>query len=78
MSDRDQSVDVTGLLLAISPHSSHCLLIIGWVPVWIKHYQAIGTNQIEATSTRLAAQHENKFRVLSNTKNTVFMVASQL
>ncbi len=42
--DREQPVDVAGLLLAISPHSCHRLFVIGWIPVRIEHNQAISTN----------------------------------
>lgn len=62
--DRDEPVDVAGLLLTVSPHSSHGLLVVGWVPVRIKHYQAVGADQIQAAPTGFAAQHEDKFRTL--------------
>lgn len=62
--DREQPVDVAGLLLAVSPHTRHRLLVIGRVPVRIKHDEAISTDQIQATSTSLAAQHEDELWTL--------------
>lgn len=66
--DRKQPVDVACLLLAISPHPGHSLLVISWVPVRIKHNQAISTNQVQATSTSLAAQHEDELWVLGKSR----------
>lgn len=68
--DRDEPVDVAGLLLTISPHSSHGLLVIGWVPVRVKHHQAVGANEIQAASTSFAAQHEDEFKTLENRRTT--------
>lgn len=36
------------------------MFIIGWVPVRVEHDQSVGTNEIEATSSSFAAQHEDK------------------
>lgn len=70
---RDQSVDVAGLLLAVSPHPGHGLLVVGWVPVGVKHDQAVGADQIEATPPRLAAQHEDELGVLWDTNVTLHL-----
>jgi len=69
--DRNESVDVTWFLLSISPHTCHCLVIIGWVPVWVKHYQPIGTDQIQATPTSFTAQHEDVVSTLTNIKYNI-------
>ena len=61
---REQSVDVAGLFLPVPPDPSHRLLVVGRVPVRVEHHQAIGANQIQATPTGLAAQHEYEFRTL--------------
>ena len=65
--DRNEPVDVTLLLLSVSPHTRHRLVIIGRVPVRIKHHQTIGTNQIQATPTSFAAQHEDVVGTLTPT-----------
>lgn len=49
------------LLLSVPPTSGHCLIIIGWIPVGIKHHQTIGSNQIQTTPTCFTAQHEYEF-----------------
>lgn len=66
--DREQSVNVAGLFLAVSPHPGHGLLIVGGVPVGIKHHQAIGANQIQATSASLATEHEDELWILRDTE----------
>lgn len=62
--DGDEPVDVAGLLLTVSPHSCHGLLVIGRVPVRVKHDQAVGANEIQAAPTGFAAQHEDKVLTL--------------
>jgi len=62
--DRDKPVDVTLLLLSIAPDSSHRLVVIGRVPVRVKHHQTTGSDEVEATPTRLAAQHEDELATL--------------
>lgn len=37
------------------------LLIIGRVPVRIEHYEAVGTDKVETTTARLAAEHEDEY-----------------
>ena len=54
-------------LLPVSPDSSHCLIIISRVPVRIKHYQTIGSDQVEATPTSFTTQHEYKVAALRHT-----------
>lgn len=61
---RQQSVNIAGLLLTITPDSGHSLFIIGWVPVRIKHDQTVSTNEIKTTAPSFAAQHEDKIRTL--------------
>lgn len=56
----EQPVDKALLLLPVSPNSSHGLVVVRRVPIRIEHHQAIGANQIEATATCLAAEHENE------------------
>ena len=68
---RQQSVDVTLLLLAISPHPGHGLVIVGRIPVRVEHDQPIGSDQIQATPTRLAAQHEDKLWALWKIENLI-------
>ena len=69
---RDQSVDEALLLLSIPPAASHGLLIIGRVPVRVKHHQTIGSDQVQTTPTGLTAQHEDEFRGLHlNKKRTL-------
>lgn len=52
------------LLLSVSPHSCHGLVVVGWVPIGVKHDQTIGSDEVEATPTRLAAEHEHKVTAL--------------
>jgi len=65
--DRNESVDVALFLLAVSPHTCHCLVVIGRVPVRIKHNETIGSDQIQATPTGLAAEHEDVIWALTQT-----------
>ena len=55
-------------LLSIPPDSGHGLVVVGRIPVWVKHHQPIGSNQVQATPTRLAAQHEHKVVALREVK----------
>lgn len=55
-------------LLSISPHTSHCLVIISRIPVRIKHNKSVCTNQIQAAPTSLATEHENKVPTLRRDK----------
>ena len=69
---RNQSVDEALLPLSVSPAASHGLLVIGRVPVRVKHHQTIGSDQVQATPTSLTAQHEDEFRGLHlNKKRTL-------
>jgi len=52
------------LLLSIS---SHCLVVIGWILVRIKHNQLVCSNQVKTTPTSFAAQHEHKILTLKTT-----------
>lgn len=61
---RQQAIDIAGLLLTITPDPSHSLFIISRVPVRVKHNQTVSPNEIEATASRFAAQHEDKVRTL--------------
>jgi len=70
--DRNESVDVALFLLAVAPHSRHCLLIIGRVPVRVKHDKPIGSDQIQATPTSLATQHEDVVCALAQTYSNVY------
>ncbi len=41
--------------------SSHAdLIVVGWVPVRIKHNETVGSDEVQPTTTGLTAQHENK------------------
>ena len=55
---RNESVDKTILLLAIAPHTRQGLLVRGWVPVWVKKNKTVRSNQVQSTSSCLAAQQE--------------------
>lgn len=68
----NEAIYVTGLLLPVTPHSGHCLLIVGRIPVRVKHEQAVGSNQIQAAAASLAAQHEKeavRLRVIESVNN---------
>ena len=52
------------LLLSISPDSGHGLVIIGRIPVRIKHNKAIGSNQIQTTPTSFTAKHKDELWTL--------------
>ncbi len=65
---RYESVDVALFLLAVSPDSRHSLVVIGWIPVRVKHDKSVCTNQIQATASRLAAQHEYKLQTLETNR----------
>ena len=66
----NESVNVALFLLTISPHPGHGLVIICWVPIWVKHYQSVGTDQVQATTSSFTTQHEDKFPTLEkNQKN---------
>jgi len=65
--DRNESVDVALFLLAVSPHTCHRLVVIGRVPVRVEHNETIGSDQIQATPTSLAAQHEDIVCALTQT-----------
>lgn len=34
-----QAINKTGFLLSVSPNTSHSLIVVGRIPVWIKHHQ---------------------------------------
>lgn len=57
-------VDEDFLLLTISPDPRHRLLVIGWIPIRVVHYQSICTNQIQAASAGFAAKHEDKIAAI--------------
>lgn len=61
---REQSVDVARFSLAITPHPCHRLLVIGWIPVRVKHYQPICPDKVKATAASLATQHEDEIWAL--------------
>lgn len=61
---RQQAIDIACLLLTVTPDPGHGLFIIGRVPVRVKHDQSVSPNEIEATATSFAAQHEDKVRAL--------------
>ncbi len=45
--------------------SSHAdLIVVGWVPVRIKHNETVGPDEVQPTTTGLTAQHENKIVAL--------------
>lgn len=73
-----QSTSSNLFLLAVSPDSSHGLVIIGGVPVRVKHDQPISTNQIEATPTSLAAQHKHKVLTLQMIKFPISKILCQM
>ncbi|RUS83191.1 hypothetical protein EGW08_009048, partial [Elysia chlorotica] len=54
----NKTIDITLLFLAIPPASCHSLLIVSWIPVWIKHHQAICSDEIQATPTSFATEHK--------------------
>lgn len=46
--------------MTVTPDPGHGLFIVGWVPVRVKHDQAVSPDEIEATAPSFAAQHEDK------------------
>ena len=52
------------LLLSISPDPGHGLVIVGRIPVGIKHNKAIGSDQIEATPSGFTAKHKDELWAL--------------
>jgi len=44
--DRNKPVDVALFPLSITPHASHCLIVIGRIPVRVEHHEPIGSDQI--------------------------------
>ena len=61
-------------LLPITPDPSHRLIVIGWIPVRVKHNQSACSNEIEATPTSLAAQHEHKVLSLTIKRHTSYNI----
>jgi hypothetical protein len=59
LTNRQQAVDETVLLLAVTPDAGHGLVVVGRVPVGIKHHEAIGTDQVQPTAASFAAKHED-------------------
>ena len=58
-------------LLSITPNSGHCLIVIGWIPIRVKHNQSVCSNEIKTTPSSLTTQHEHK--ILSLTTNKYYM-----
>ena len=74
--DGEHPVDEALLLLPVPPHPRHRLLVVGRVPIRVEHhlvfwtrsimivsnhiYQAIGPDQVQATTTSFRGEHEDK------------------
>lgn len=48
------------LALAVAPHSCRCLFVGCGVPVRVEQDEPVGTDEVEAAATGLAAQEEHK------------------
>lgn len=55
-----EAVNVALFPLAVAPHTSHSLIIIGRVPVGIKHDKPVSSNKVQTATTRFAAKHEDE------------------
>lgn len=57
---RKKAVDEALFLLTISPNTCHRLVIISGIPIGIKHYQTIGTDEVQPTAACFAAEKESE------------------
>ena len=82
LTNRQQAVDETVFLLPVTPNTRHGLIVVGRVPIWVKHDKTIRSNQIQSATSRFAAQHEYPFgsrcivERLDNLRRTNFMISS--
>ena len=55
-----EAIHVNMLALAVAPHSCRCLFVGCGVPVRVEQDEPVGTDEVEAAATGLAAQEEHK------------------
>jgi len=57
----NEAIHEAVFLLTVTPDSSERLLVCRWIPIRVEENEAIGTDQVQATTTSFAAEQENKF-----------------
>jgi hypothetical protein len=67
-SRKKQTVDVNWAGLAISPHASHRLQIVGRIPVNVEEYETGSPHDIETNPARLGRQQKHKLDAVTKTQ----------
>lgn len=60
----EEAVHIDMLALPIAPDTSSSLLVVCRVPVGVKEDEPVGTDQVEAAASRLAAEQEHKVALI--------------